>query len=81
MRWAVVILLAIACCTGFVHGQSVDPSGSNPGTSPPTADDMLKQMDLLVQQNEQLEKQNHELMNVILTRRSSVFHKKICSSM
>jgi hypothetical protein len=62
------ILLTIACC--FAHGQSFD-SSSGPGsrTGPPTADDMLKKVDLLVQQNEQLEKQNHELMDQISAMR------------
>ena len=78
MHRAAVILLATVFCAGFLHGQSVDPpgpsgpSGSDPGTSPPTADEMLKKMDLLIQQNAQLEKQNHELMSVISAMRQSL---------
>jgi hypothetical protein len=64
-----VILFAITCYSSFAHGQSNDPSGSDPRIQSSTADDMVKKLDLLVQQNEQLEKQNHELMSVISAMR------------
>ncbi len=59
-------LFAITCCSTFANGQAtIDSVGSDPKINPPTADEMLKKVDSLVQQNEQLEKQNRELMNVI----------------
>jgi hypothetical protein len=70
-----VALFAIACCSTFADGQStvdsvgIDSVGSNTKTNPPTTDEMLKKVDSLVQQNEQLEKQNHELINVISSMR------------
>ena len=65
-----VILFAITCCSSFADGQSTIASvASDPKLTPPTADEMLQKVDLLVQQNEQLEKQNRELMNVISAMR------------
>jgi hypothetical protein len=65
-----VALFAIACCSTFADGQStVDSVGSNTKTNPPTTDEMLKKVDSLVQQNEQLEKQNHDLIDVISSMR------------
>jgi hypothetical protein len=63
------ILFAIACCSSFAHGQSFDTSVPGSGTGAPSADDMLKKVDLLVQQNEQLERHNHELMDQISVMR------------
>jgi hypothetical protein len=63
-------LFAIVYCSTFASGQStVDPVESDTKTHPPTTDEMMKKMDLLVKQNEQLEKQNHELINVISSMR------------
>jgi len=72
LRSAVILLAIVCCCSCFAHGQSIDSSGSGPGAGPPTADDVLKKLDLLVQQNQQLEKQNHELMDVISSMRRSL---------
>lgn len=61
-----VAMFAITCCSTFANGQSaIDSVGSDSKIHPPTADEMLKKVDSLVQQNEQLEKQNRELMSVI----------------
>ena len=64
-----VALFAITGSSTFAHGQaavdSVEPVGSDTKSNPPTTDEVLKRVDSLVQQNEQLEKQNHELINVI----------------
>ena len=46
--------------------------GLQPETDPPTADEMLQKVDSLVQQNEQLEKQNHELINLISALRRAL---------
>ena len=66
-----VILFAITCCSSFANGQSTVASVASDPTkpTPPTANEMLQKVDLLVQQNEQLEKQNRELMNVISAMR------------
>jgi len=65
-----VALFAITCCSTFANGQAtIDSAVSDSKINPPTADEMLKKIDSLVQQNEQLEKQNHELINVISAMR------------
>jgi hypothetical protein len=65
-----VALFAITCCSTLANGQSgADSSASDPRVNPPTASEMLNRLDLLVQQNVQLEKQNHELMNAISAMR------------
>ena len=65
-----VILFAITCCSRFANGQSnITSVASDPKLTSPTADEMLQRVDLLVHQNEQLEKQNRELMNVIAAMR------------
>ena len=62
-----VALFAITYCSTFAHGQVTVESDTK--SNSPTAYEMLKKMDSLVQQNEQLEKQNHELINVISAMR------------
>jgi hypothetical protein len=65
-----VALFAISCCAIVANGQSTaDSSASDPRVDPPTANEVLNRLDLLVQQNAQLEKQNHDLMNVISAMR------------
>jgi hypothetical protein len=66
------ILLTIACCSIFAHGQSFDSSGPGTRTGPPTTDDVLKKVDLLIQQNQQLEQQNHDLMDQISIMRRAL---------
>ena len=46
--------------------------GSGPKINPPTTDEVLKRVDSLVQQNERLEKQNHELINEISVMRRAL---------
>jgi hypothetical protein len=68
-----VALFAMTCCSIFANGQAtVDSVESDLKITPPTADEMLKKIDSLVQQNEQLEKQNHELINVISAMRQAL---------
>jgi hypothetical protein len=65
-----VAFFAIACCSAPADGQSnPTASGSDSRVAPQTADEMLDRVDRLVEQNAQLEKQNHELMNVISAMR------------
>lgn len=66
------ILLAITCCCSFAIGQSEESIGSNPKITPPTTDEVLKKVDRLVQQNEQLERQNRELMDQIISMRQAI---------
>jgi hypothetical protein len=63
------VLGAITCCSSLANGQSIDSSGYDTRIDPPRGEDVLKKVDQLVQQNEQLEKQNHELMDQVLTMR------------
>jgi len=68
-----VALFATAYSSTFANAQgTIDPVESNTKINPPTNDEVLKKVDRLVQQNEQLEKQNRELMNVILTMRRAL---------
>ena len=65
-----VALFAFTCCSTIANGQAmVDSVESDTKANPPTTNEMLKKIDSLVQQNEQLEKQNHELINVISAMR------------
>jgi hypothetical protein len=64
-----ILLLVFTWASGLASGQTITASGSNPKPDPPTADEMLKQIDSLVQQNEQLEQQNHELITLISAMR------------
>jgi hypothetical protein len=66
------ILLTVTYCCSLAIGQSGDSSGPNPKVNPPTTDEVLRKVDRLVQQNEQLEKQNRELMNQILSMRQAL---------
>jgi hypothetical protein len=63
------ILFAITSCSTLAIGQSINSAGPDPKTDPPTADEVLKNVDRLVQQNEQLEKQNHELIDQVSAMR------------
>ena len=63
-------LFAITCCCNFAIGQSSSSIGPNP--TPPTTDEVLRKVDRLVQQNEQLEIQNHELMDQIVSMRQAL---------
>ena len=75
-----VALSAITCCSTFANGQgTIDSAGSDATITPPTADEMLKKVDSLVQQNEQLEKQNRELMNVITAMRRALAERSHAS--
>ncbi len=71
-----IALFAITSSSTFAHGQaavdSVEPVGSDTKSNLPTTDEVLKRVDSLVQQNEQLEKQNHELINVISAMRRAL---------
>jgi hypothetical protein len=61
------------CCSPAI-GQSADSIGPNP--NPPTTDDVLKKVDRLVQQNQQLEKQNRELMDQIISMRQVLANRQ-----
>ena len=63
------LLLAFTWASGLASGQSIGSPESASKSDPPTATEMLKRVDSLVQQNEQLEKQNRELMDVISAMR------------
>ena len=64
-----LVLIAIASAPCSASGQSTESSKSGLNGDPPTTAEVLKQLDLLVQQNQQLEKQNRELMDVISAMR------------
>jgi hypothetical protein len=68
----VVVLFAITCCSTVSNGQSTIDSAAALKINTPTTDEMLKKVDRLVQQNEQLEKQNHELMSEITAMRRAL---------
>lgn len=66
------LLLALFVLTGsscplFAQTQPTEGTAADPQSQVPT--DVLKKMDQLVQQNERLEKQNHELMDQINSMR------------
>ncbi|HWZ52877.1 MAG TPA: hypothetical protein VNW54_15580 [Granulicella sp.] len=67
-----VILFVFTWASCLASGQSINSSGSNPKIDPPTADEMLHKVDSLVQQNEQLEQQNHELIILISDMRRAL---------
>src|SRR3982751_6754162 len=72
VAWFALALFAITG-TPSADGQSTDGSiGSDSKSNPPTTDEVLKKVDRLVQQNEQLEKQNRELMNEISAMRRAL---------
>lgn len=86
VAWFALALFAITG-TPSADGQSTDGSiGSDSKINPPTTDEVLKKVDRLVQQNEQLEKQNRELMNEIsamrraLTEQSRVLQPDVTES-
>ncbi len=66
------IMFTITFCCSFANGQSADSVGPDPKINPPTTDEVLKKVDRLVQQNEQLEKQNRELMDQITSMRQAL---------
>lgn len=63
------VLFVITSGCRFAVGQSIISNGLDPTIDRPTADEVLKKVDRLVQQNEQLEKQNHELMDQVSAMR------------
>jgi len=67
-----VIVFVFIWASGLASGQSIDSSGPNPNTDPPTADEMLRKVDSLIQQNERLEQQNRELINLISAMRRAL---------
>src|SRR6478609_7960492 len=67
---SVSLAVALFACSIFANGQGpLDSAESKTRINSPTADEMLKKVDSLVQQNEQLEKQNRELISVISAMR------------
>ena len=76
----VVVLFAITCCSTVSNGQSTIDSAAAIKINPPTTDEMLKKVDRLVQQNEQLEKQHHELMSEITAMRRALAEQSHASS-
>lgn len=58
------MLAVLAICCGFARAQTTTPQTGD-STTDPSASDALKKLDLLVEQNSQLEKQNRELMDQI----------------
>lgn len=70
------ILLAVAWSSGLACGQAAEGAeAGDEGTEPPTAAEMLKKVDQLVQQNQLLEQQNRELMDQITTMRRALTTK------
>jgi hypothetical protein len=65
-------LLLITGCCSFAIAQGADSAVPDQQVSPPTTDEVLRKVDRLVQQNEQLEKQNRELMDQILSMRQAL---------
>ena len=63
------MLFTITYFCSLAMAQSADSIGPNPTTNPPTTDEVLRKVDRLVQQNEQLEKQNRALMDQIISMR------------
>jgi hypothetical protein len=67
------ILLTVAGCSWFAHGQgSSGPLSGDESIAQPTKAEMLQKVDQLVQQNQLLEKQNRELMQQITTMRQAL---------
>lgn len=58
-------MLVIIPCGGTATPQSTDSSERDQMNSPPTTTQVLQKIDRLIQQNEQIEKQNRELMDQI----------------
>jgi hypothetical protein len=58
-----LILIATACCSWFAAAQSATPETDNANTK--NTSELLKALDRLVEQNRQLERQNHDLMGQI----------------
>ena len=58
-------ICGVVLCAGLANAQFLSSEESGPGASPRNASEMLKQVDLLVQQNAELEKQNRALMSEI----------------
>ena len=69
LRWIAVLPLLLislqACSSDFANAQSTAAVTDNATNTAKNASDLLSKLDLLVEQNRQLEKQNHELMNQI----------------
>ena len=59
------------------HSRADSPA-PDPTTNPPTTDEVLRKVDRLVQQNEQLEKQNRELMDQIISMRQVLARSARC---
>ena len=58
-------ICGVVLCAGLANAQFLSSEESGPGASPRNASEMLRQVDLLVQQNAELEKQNRALMSEI----------------
>jgi hypothetical protein len=59
------VAVALSFAGGFAHAQSVAPVTENAAESAKAATELLNKIDLLVQHNRDLEKQNQELMEEI----------------
>jgi hypothetical protein len=66
------ITIVIAFCGGLANGQRVSSSEHDQAGNPPTTAAVLQKVDQLVEQNEQLEKQNRELMDQIAILRRAL---------
>src|ERR1043166_1570203 len=60
-----LILLVVACCFGLANAQSAPTQKDVANADAQNPSQMLHAVDQLVEQNRQLEKQNHELMDQI----------------
>ena len=68
MPYRSLILLIVICCSWVANAQTPQPdSGSTKNTS-----ELLRALDQLVEQNRQLEKQNHDLMGQIESLRQGL---------
>jgi len=69
LRWIgilpLLLMLLQDCSSDFANAQSTDALTDNATNTAKNASDLLSKLDLLVEQNRQLEKQNQELMNQI----------------
>jgi hypothetical protein len=69
LRWIgvlpLLLMLLQACSSDFANAQSTAAVTDNATNTAKNASDLLSKLDLLVEQNRQLENQNHELMNQI----------------